>query len=87
MKAKTINISLPPELLLFVRERVDGGLYSSVSEVVRDGLRLLRQSAQNGDEFDRVQVSRTLKGLDELAQTQELGDDLTVRELIDEGRE
>ncbi|MFZ5562086.1 MAG: type II toxin-antitoxin system ParD family antitoxin [Pseudomonadota bacterium] len=37
----SINISLPPELENRVRQRVESGLYGSVSEVVREALRLL----------------------------------------------
>jgi len=37
-----MNVSLTPELEAFINEQVAAGLYSSASEVVRDGLRLLR---------------------------------------------
>jgi Arc/MetJ-type ribon-helix-helix transcriptional regulator len=33
MKTTTMNISLPAELARYVRERVEGGHYSSASEV------------------------------------------------------
>ena len=42
MKAVTKNISLTPELNQFIDARVESGLYESASEVVREGLRLLR---------------------------------------------
>jgi antitoxin ParD1/3/4 len=58
----TINVSLTPQLEEMVRKKVSGGLYNSVSEVVREALRLmdaqdrlqavkleqLRQDIQNG---------------------------------------
>ena len=37
-----MNISLTPELDDFVRRQVESGLYHSSSEVIRDGLRLLK---------------------------------------------
>ena len=40
---KTVNISLPDPLGKFVQQKVDSGSYSSASEVVREGLRLLQQ--------------------------------------------
>jgi antitoxin ParD1/3/4 len=38
-----MNISLTPELERFVNEKVGSGLYQTASEVVREGLRLLRE--------------------------------------------
>ena len=38
-----MNVSLTPELEVFVRQRVHSGRYSSSSEVVREGLRLLEE--------------------------------------------
>ncbi|NJL09849.1 MAG: type II toxin-antitoxin system ParD family antitoxin [Calothrix sp. SM1_7_51] len=38
-----MNVSLTPELEKFVHEKVDGGLYNSASEVIREALRLLRE--------------------------------------------
>jgi antitoxin ParD1/3/4 len=40
---KTLNISLTPALGRFVEKRVASGGYTSASEVVREGLRLLEQ--------------------------------------------
>lgn len=37
------NISLTPELEQYAKEQVSTGLYSSVSELMRDALRLLRE--------------------------------------------
>jgi len=38
-----MNVSVGREFEKFVREKVDSGDYASVSEVVRDGLRILRE--------------------------------------------
>ena len=38
-----MNVSLTPELEEMVNEKVRGGLYQTASEVVREGLRLLKQ--------------------------------------------
>lgn len=40
---RTMNVSLPDGLDDYVHELIDAGNYTSASEVVRDGLRLLRQ--------------------------------------------
>jgi len=39
----TVNVSLTPHLEQFVHSRVAGGRYQSVSEVIREGLRLLEE--------------------------------------------
>ena len=36
-----MNVSLTPELERYVASKVEGGLYGSQSEVIREGLRLL----------------------------------------------
>ena len=38
-----MNVSLTPELEKFIDDRVETGMYTSASEVVRAGLRLLRE--------------------------------------------
>jgi antitoxin ParD1/3/4 len=37
----TLNINLTPQLEEMVRQKVNGGLYNSASEVVREALRLM----------------------------------------------
>lgn len=41
-----MNISLTPELTAFIQSQVQSGMYHSASEVVRDGLRLLKDREQ-----------------------------------------
>lgn len=38
-----MNISLTPQLESFVKQKVSTGLYNSVSEVIREALRLLEE--------------------------------------------
>ena len=38
-----MNVSLTPELEQFVRNKVKSGLYNNASEVIREGLRVLKE--------------------------------------------
>ena len=61
-----MNVSLTPELDEFVNQKVSSGLYNSASEVVREGLRLLREQ----DELKRFRLEELKreikKGIDSL---------------------
>ncbi len=62
-----MNVSLPPELEKFIHDRVAAGLYSSASEVVREGLRLLverRALREARIETLRAEVALGLDSLD-----------------------
>lgn len=48
------NVHLTPELERFAREVVAEGRYNNVSEVVRDGLRLLQDAAERKKNFMRM---------------------------------
>lgn len=73
MARKTVTISLSAELQAFVDSRVSSGRYSSASEVVREGLRMLQ-------ERERKRVS----SIDELRQQIDIGLQQARRgELID----
>ena len=41
-----MNVSLTPELEQYIQEKVSTGMYYSASEVVREGLRLLKEREQ-----------------------------------------
>jgi antitoxin ParD1/3/4 len=41
-----MNVSLTPTLEKFVEEKVNSGLYTSASEVIREALRLLQEQDQ-----------------------------------------
>jgi antitoxin ParD1/3/4 len=49
-----MNVSLTPELNQFITEKVEGGFYSSASEVIREGLRMLKQY----DELQRIKLQQ-----------------------------
>jgi antitoxin ParD1/3/4 len=51
-----MNVSLTPELEKLVNKKVESGRYTSASEVIREGLRLLEEH----DEFRRIKLE-TLK--------------------------
>ena len=52
----SMNVSLPAELAQFVQTEVSSGDYSTASEVVREGLRLLRRQRELHEE--RIAVLR-----------------------------
>ncbi len=43
VEAKTMNVSLTPQLETYIKQKVEKGMYNSVSEVVREALRLLEE--------------------------------------------
>lgn len=49
-----MNVSLTPELEQLIHSKVESGLYSSASEVVREALRLLHEQ----DELRRAQLEK-----------------------------
>lgn len=42
-EVKSMNVSLTPQLESFVKQKVSTGMYNSVSEVIREALRLLEE--------------------------------------------
>lgn len=69
-----MNVSLTPELEKFIQREVESGLYQTASEVVRAGLRRLREDQQK--RLPEVPVTR-----------QELEDELLkAAESLDAGR-
>jgi len=53
----TLNVSLTPELASLISEKVSSGMYHSASEVVREGLRLLKEQ----DEIRRIRYHELRK--------------------------
>ena len=48
-----MNISLTPELEQLVHDKVQTGMYQTASEVIREGLRLLRERDQRAEALRR----------------------------------
>ena len=85
----TVNISITPELDVFLQSRVQSGRYQTTSEVVREALRLLERHERERDEAFR-QVKAKLQRGAEAAERGELldGDEVfdELREMIEERR-
>lgn len=53
-----VSVSLTPELMQMIKTKVDSGRYTSVSEVVREALRLLeRADLRQAEETERLRVA------------------------------
>ena len=77
MKAVTKNISLTPELDQFIDSRVESGLYESASEVVREGLRMLRHR----EELRQKQLERVRAKIEKGWQESERGEVVSAVEV------
>jgi antitoxin ParD1/3/4 len=79
-----MNISLTPELEELVNQKVESGMYHSASEVIREGLRLLKDQ----DELKRIRLDELRreigKGIDSLNRSE--GKPLDLNRLKSEGR-
>ena len=58
------NVHLTPEPESFARACVEGGHYNNASEVVRSGLRLLKEQEERRRAFDAM-IARTLEEADD----------------------
>ncbi|ALF55672.1 hypothetical protein ACX27_27015 [Nostoc piscinale CENA21] len=67
-----MNISLTPELEAFVQKQVESGLYHSQSEVIREGLRLLKRFNDHSEEYKLWLNEQIAIGLAELDNAQSL---------------
>ncbi len=55
-----MNISLTPELENFIQEKLNSGMYTSVSEVIRESLRLMADK----DKHQLLQVRELNRAID-----------------------
>ena len=76
-----MNVSLTKEFESYVTEKVESGLYQSASEVIRDGLRLMRER----DELHQSRVAELRRdiaiGIDqaERGQVHPFNEEVTAR--------
>lgn len=80
----TMNVSLPKALAEFVEKEVASGNYSTASEVVRDGLRMLREERAVYEEKLAILRREIQIGLDEVNAGKY--SDKTVMEILAEVR-
>jgi antitoxin ParD1/3/4 len=77
-----VNVSLTPELVEFIQERVRSGRYSSASEVVGEALRLL----QDRDELRQLRMrelrAKVAAGLDSLDRGEGVDGDAVIDEIL-----
>ncbi len=80
-----MNVSLTPKLESFVKQKVSTGLYNSVSEVIREALRLLEE--KDALKTMRLQALRTdiQVGIDSLDKGE--GKSLDIDAIKTRGRE
>ena len=73
-----MNVSLTSELEQYVRDKVNSGMYYSASEVIREGLRLLKEREQ-------LQPKKITSGIEiellEMANDPEIQTELAIIEL------
>ena len=67
-----MNISLTPELEAFIQAQLESGLYHSQSEVIREGLRLLKRFNSHSQEYKLWVNEQIAFGLSELDNGQSL---------------
>jgi antitoxin ParD1/3/4 len=82
-----MNVSLTPELERLVTEKVESGMYTSASEVIREALRLLKER----DELRQTRLAELRReiqvGLDQLEQGQySTYDEPSLKALVQEVR-
>ncbi|MCB1183482.1 type II toxin-antitoxin system ParD family antitoxin [bacterium] len=76
-----MNVSVGKEFEQFVREKVESGNYASASEVVRDGLRLLREKEQLFEARLEAFRNEIQVGLDQLDRGEGLDSEIVMAEL------
>lgn len=79
----SMNVSLTPELIHIVQQKVESGLYNNASEVIREAIRQLDTNAKLLYELQLSRLRDALTPGIKQAQSGELTD-YTIDQLIDE---
>ena len=78
-----MNVSLTPELERRIAEKVESGLYTTASEVVREGLRLLfQQELRREERLARLRADIAV-GVEQLDRGEGIPGDQVYAELTD----
>jgi antitoxin ParD1/3/4 len=79
-----MNVSLTAELEQYVQSKVDSGLYHSASEVIREGLRLLKDK----DNLQEIQLKTLRQDLQQAIDQADRGEfsQRSIADLKTEGR-
>jgi len=76
-----MNVSVGQEFEEYVRSKVDSGDYASASEVVRDGLRLLREKEQLFEARLQTLRGEIQKGIDQIERGEVRDGEIVMAEL------
>jgi antitoxin ParD1/3/4 len=76
-----VNVSLTPELEKYISEKVASGLYHSASEVMREGLRLLKDQ----DALREIRLNGLRQQIQEGIDSGE-SQPLNIEDVMDRGR-
>ena len=79
-----MNISLTPELEQFIQAKLDSGMYHSANEIIREGLRLLKERDMLQEMKLAALREEILKGVRQA--DQEMFSDLSIEDIKAEGR-
>ena len=82
MATTTMNISLTPELAKMIQDKVDSGMFSNASEVVRDAL---RSKQEHADYIYEIKLERLKAALAPGLEQADRGEykELTAQDIID----
>jgi len=82
-----MNISLTPELVEFINQKVAGGMYVTASEVVREALRLFKDQDEYWQRRKAQLNAEIQKGLDSLDRGEKIPADQVFAELDEMSRQ